>query len=168
MHRRQAEQIGLDRQRIGVGDVGVGRVRHRRIKPRAVAPHAAMHRVEKILVAVIADAGFLVRRDVGRIERAEGQLEREAAGIFRAARGGVADHAIRRPREIFAALDEARLGERRRDAGGIGGLVIRQRHLRAAGKRHGAGPAQDPKAGGSHDHHDGGATDQDATRARRS
>ena len=76
MHRRQAEQIGLDRQRVGVGHIGVGRVRHRRIEPRAVAADAAMHGIEKILVAVIADAGVLVGRDVGRIHHAERQLER--------------------------------------------------------------------------------------------
>ena len=82
MHRRQAEQIGLDRQRIGVGHVGIGGVRHRRIKPCAVAADAAMDRVKKILVAVIADAGFLVGRDVGRIQRAERQPDRQPAGIF--------------------------------------------------------------------------------------
>ena len=146
-HRRQAEQIGLDRQRIGVGHVGVGRIRHRRIKPRAVAADAAMHRVEEILIAVIADAGLLVRRDVGRIERAERQLEAEAAGIFLAARRGVADHAVRRPRQIFAALDQrspARAPPERRSDWRR--LIIRERDLRAVRKGHRAGTADDPDA----------------------
>src|SRR6266851_5637085 len=65
VHRRQAEQIGLDRQSVGVGHIGVGRKRHRRIKPRTVFADATMDSVEEILIAVIADAGLLVRRDVG-------------------------------------------------------------------------------------------------------
>ena len=151
MHRRQAEQIGLDRQRIGVGDVGVGGVRHRRIEPRAVAPHAAMHRVEEILIAVIADAGFLVGRDVGRVQRAERQLEAEAAGILLAARRGVADHAVRRLRQIRAALDEACLGERRRDAGGIAGLDnpparLSGRRQRPSGRDRGRTRSRSPAA----------------------
>ena len=82
----QAEQIGLDRQRVGIGHVGVGRIGHRRIKPRAVAADAALHGVEKIPIAVVADAGLLVGRDIGRIERAERQRNGEAAGIGLAAR----------------------------------------------------------------------------------
>ena len=160
-HRRQAEQIGLDRQRIRVGHVGIGRKRHRRIKPRAIAARAAMNRVQKILIAVIADAGLLVGRDVGRIQRAERQLEREAAGIFLAALRGVADHAIRRPRQIGAALDEARLGERSRNAGGIGGLVIGQRHFRTIGECHRTGTAEDPQTRRQRDHDDGDNAEQE-------
>src|SRR5713101_3817410 len=64
-HRRQAEQIGLDRQSVGVCHIGVGRKRLRRITPSTVFADAAMDSVEEILIAVIADAGLLVRRDVG-------------------------------------------------------------------------------------------------------
>ena len=57
----------------------------------AVAAFAAAQGVEKIVIAVIADAGVLIGRDVGRIKRAERQRKRQAAGIVRAARRGVAD-----------------------------------------------------------------------------
>ena len=162
-HRRQTEQIGLDRQRVRIRHIGVGRKRHRRIKPRAVAAGAAMNRVEKILVAVIADAGFFVRRDVGRVQRAERKLEPETAGIFPAALRGVADHAIRRPRQIGAAFDKARLGERSRNAGGVGGLVIRQRHFRAIRERHRAGAADNPDPDRQRNDHDRDNAKENAT-----
>ena len=129
MHRQQAEQIGFDRERIRICKVSVGRIRHRRIQPRAVAANAAMQRVQEILIAVIADAGVFVRREVGRIQRAERQPDSEAAGIILAARRRVANHAIRRFRQIFAPLDLARLGERGRHPRGISRLVVSERHL---------------------------------------
>ena len=45
---------------------------------------------ERWLVAVIADTGLFVWCDVGRIKRAERQVESQAAGIFLATFGGVA------------------------------------------------------------------------------
>jgi hypothetical protein len=118
-HRRQAEQIGFYCQCVVVGHIGVGRKRHRRIKPRAVVADAAMNRVEKILIAVIADPGFLVGGDVGRVQRAKRQFEREAAGIGLAVLRGVAGLAVCRPRQISAALDKARLRKRRRTPVGL-------------------------------------------------
>ncbi len=113
-----------------------------------------MNRVEKILIAVIADPGFLVGCDVGRVQRAERQFEREAAGIGLAVLRGVAGLAVCRPRQISAALDKARLRKRRRDAGGIGAVIVRERHLRAIGEIHRTGTAQDPEACDHRDHHD--------------
>ena len=101
----------------------------------AIAPLAAAQGVEKILIAVIADAGVFVGRDVGRVERAERQRNRQAAGIVRAARRGVADQAIGGAREIFAALDLIGIGEILRNAGRIGLVVIRERNRAAAGER---------------------------------
>ena len=75
----------------------------------------AVHGGEKSRIAVVADAGRLVGRDVGGIERAEGQHEGESAGVRLAALGGVADHAIRGARQILAAL---RPGPRLRSAAG--------------------------------------------------
>ena len=102
---------------------------------RAVAPLAAAQGVEKILIAVVADAGVFVGRDVGRIERPERQRKRQAAGIVRAARRGVADQAIGGAGEIFAALDRIGIGEILRNAGRIGLMVIGQRDRLAAGER---------------------------------
>ncbi len=145
-HRWQAEQIGLHRQHVFIAHVGVGRVRHRRIKHRAVAALAALDRVQKILIAVIADAGFLVRGDVGRIQRAERQFEAETAGKFLFPRFGVADHAVRRLGQIFAAFDQARLLEPGRDAGRFCAAIIRERDLGAAGEGERTGSADDPGA----------------------
>ena len=47
---------------------------------RAVLGDALMQRAHEIVVTPGADAGLLVRRDVGRIDRTERQMEREAAG----------------------------------------------------------------------------------------
>ena len=101
----------------------------------AVAPFAAAQGVEKIPIAVAADAGVFVGRDVGRVERAERQRKRQAAGIGGAARRGVADHAVGGSREIFAALDRIDIGEIFGNAGRIGLVVIRQCNRVAAGKR---------------------------------
>ena len=144
MHRRQAEQIGLDRQRVRVRHVGIGRVRHGRIKPRAVAADAALHRVEKILIAVIADAGVLVGRDIGRIDRPERQRNSQAAGILGASGRGVANHAVGGACEIFAAFDLVRIGKCGGNAGRIGAMIIRQRNRRAAGECHRPGIKQPP------------------------
>ena len=70
----------------------------------------------------------------GRIERPERQHEREPAGKGRAARRGVAGHAIGGARQIFAARNEVRVRERRRHAGRIGAVIVGERHLLAAGK----------------------------------
>ena len=83
-----------------------------------------MNRVEEILIAVIADPGLLVGRDVGRVQRAEWQLESEAPGIGFAAYRGMAGLAVRSPRQIGAALDETRLCKRCRHAGRIGAAIV--------------------------------------------
>src|ERR1700757_2537884 len=108
-YRREAEEVSLDRERIGVRDVCVGGVRHCRIEPRAVTANAPMHRIKELLVCVLADTRLWVGRDVGRVHRSERELERKAARIVLAARRRVANHAIRGLREIFAAFDEAGL-----------------------------------------------------------
>ena len=124
MHRRQAEQISLDRQRVVIAHGGVGRKRHRRIKPRAIMADAAMNGVEEILIAVIADPGLPVGRDVGRVQRAEWQLESDAPGVGFAACRGMAGLAVGRLRQIGAAFDEARSRERGGDTGRIGAVIV--------------------------------------------
>ena len=143
-HGGQAEKVGLDRQHVGVGHEGVRRVGHGRIKPRAVLADAALHGVEEILIAVIADPGVLVGGDVGRIERAERQRESETAGIGRTARRGMTDHAVGGFGEIFAAFDDVGLGEIGRNAGRIGLVIVGERNRRTAGKRE--RPAGEPYA----------------------
>ena len=79
-HGGQAKKIGLDRQHVGVSRKSIRSLGHGRIKPRAILADAALHGVEEIPVAVVADAGVLVGGDVGRIERAERQREDKTAG----------------------------------------------------------------------------------------
>ena len=65
-----------------------------------------MHCGKKLLVGVISDAGRLVRRDIGRIQRAKGLHNGKSAGIGFAAFCGVAYQAIRGFREVLALLDQ--------------------------------------------------------------
>src|SRR6184192_300890 len=81
MHRREAEEIRFDRECIGIGQKRVRGEWHRRIQPRAIVANPTAQRGEELRIRVITDAGLLVGRDIGRIERAEGQTERKATGI---------------------------------------------------------------------------------------
>ena len=64
-----------------------------------------MHGGEKLRIGVISDAGRLVGRDVGGIQRAEGQHEGESAGVSLAACGGMANHAIGGFGKVLTLLD---------------------------------------------------------------
>jgi hypothetical protein len=101
----------------------------------AIAPLAAAQGIEKILVAVIADASVFVGRDVGRVERPERQRNRQAPRMVGTARCGVADKTIGRPREIFAAFDLIGIDGILGNAGRIGRGVIGERNRPAAGER---------------------------------
>ena len=145
MHRGQAEKIGFDRQRVGVGHVGIGRIRHRRIKQRTVAADALVQGIEKLLVRVIADAGFLVGRDVGRIHRADQwQIEGEAARIGLNAWRGVTGDAIGGMGEIFTPLDQIGLRQFFGNACGVCACIVGQRNRRAIGERHRRGNQHKP------------------------
>ena len=83
-----------------------------------------MDRREKLRVGVLADPRVLVRRDVGRIHRAEGQDEGAAPGEWLSPNRCMAGLAIGGADEITPPLDEARLLEARRNAGRIGKFVL--------------------------------------------
>jgi hypothetical protein len=95
-----------------------------------------MHRVEELLVCVLANTRLLVRRDIGRVHRSEWKLERKAPRIFLAAGRGVANNTVRRLREIFAAFEETGLSHIGRHARWIAILVIGQCYAFAAGEGH--------------------------------
>ena len=80
--------------------------------------------------------GFLVGRDVSRVERPERREEGESSGIFGAIWRGVTDHAIGGAREIFAAFDDIRVGKIGRNAGWIGGVIIGEGDGRSSGERY--------------------------------
>ena len=77
--RREAEQIGLDRQHIVADQERIGGVGEHRIEPLPGLADAFVHRSEKIVVGPGADASFPVGCQIGRIDRSERQLEGDAA-----------------------------------------------------------------------------------------
>src|SRR5262245_7553858 len=103
-----------------------------------------MHRVEELLVRVLANTRLRVGRDVGRVHRSERKLERKAARIFLAARRRMANPTVRRLRKIFAAFDEAVLSHGARNTGWVTILVVGQRDALAAGESQRARTADVP------------------------
>ena len=136
VHGTESEEIRLDRGSVGVGHVGIAGEWHGRIQFCIVAPDAFVHGVQEICVAVIADACFLIRRDIGGVQRAKWQHECAAARIRGTALGRMAGCAVRGTRQVFASLDETRAFQFRRDAGRIRSAIAAQRHLRAAREIH--------------------------------
>ncbi len=130
MHRRETEEIGLDREPIGIGHIGIAGIRHCRIKPFAFVVDTPVQGIQELRIAPVADAGFLVGRDVGRIDRAERKLERQTSGKWHAALRRVAGGAVGGARQIFAAPDQARLHEFSRNAGRICTVIIGERRRR--------------------------------------
>src|SRR3984957_16887872 len=125
--RREAEEVGFDGERVGVREVGIAGEGHCWVKRRAVTPDTAMERREKVRVGVLADACVPVWRDVGRIDRAEGQDERTTPGERLPTDRRMAGLAIGGADEIAPPVDEARVleafGERRR-----GGQLVVAEH----------------------------------------
>jgi hypothetical protein len=78
-----------------------------RIEQMAVAGHAFAQGARKGGLAPVADAGGRVRRDVGRVDGAEGRGQPAAAGEGRAAGAGVAADAV-------AQVGDARAGTHQR------------------------------------------------------
>src|ERR1700756_4412452 len=98
--REIARRVAFTAMRQRLGDIGpsvpLRALRGVRLKARIV--------IEEILIAVVADPGFLVSGDIRRIKRSERQNESKSAGIEPIARQGVAGPAIAGARQIFAAL----------------------------------------------------------------
>src|ERR1700730_7859133 len=105
MDRRQAEEIGLDCNRIPAAHRGKGRVWKSRIEVISVFGYASMQRANEIIVAPVSNSGFAIRRDVRRIDGPEGKLERQAPGKRSTPRCIVTGRAIRGARQILAVRD---------------------------------------------------------------
>ncbi|MGH8115456.1 MAG: hypothetical protein ACREPS_10465, partial [Rhodanobacteraceae bacterium] len=67
MHRRKAEEIRLDGQRIGIRHIGIGVIRHGRIKARTVWHHTPVQHPQEILIGEVTYPGLAVRCDIRRI-----------------------------------------------------------------------------------------------------
>src|SRR5262245_24775215 len=94
-----------------------------------------MHGTQEIRIAPRTDAGLDVRRDVGRVDRAEVRLERSAAREQFAALLRVAGLAVRGDGEIAALRQRIRALEVRRYAGGLA-AVISEGDTLAVGEGH--------------------------------
>ena len=71
LHRRQAVEIGLEVDQVLKAHALVRGVGKRRIEILAVGCHAALHRVDEVERAPIADACLLVGRDIRHVEGAD-------------------------------------------------------------------------------------------------
>ena len=120
LDRRKAAQIGDDRVQVAGREDRVERRRHDLGNLVAVRMLAGHQQRLDLVVGPIADAGFLVRRDVGRGDVERRLVEAQAAGIILA--GGRRRRPLRRMaigaghdgvHQIAAALDRG-LRERRR------------------------------------------------------
>src|SRR5260370_2604101 len=101
MRNRQAEQVDLDVQDVVAAQRGVRGVREGGIQRFAVLADARMQRSHEVIVAPGSDAGFLVRSDIARIDRAKWRLEGDAARERLLAGKGMAGHRVTAPRQIF-------------------------------------------------------------------
>ena len=126
VHRPQRVEIRADREHVVGAHVGVGGVGKRRIQLLPVVPHAVPYRAHELGIAPRADAVLGIGRDVGRIDRPERQLERQATRIGLAIGRRVAGDAVRRGRKIAPLLHQ-------RPAGRLGGA--RRHRLQLGGPR---------------------------------
>src|SRR5260370_36014210 len=100
MNRLEAEEVGFDRERVGVREISVTGEGHCGVKRRAVPPDAAMVRREKFRVGILADARVLVGRNVCRLDRAKAEDARPAPGVRLSPDRRLAGLAIGCPDEI--------------------------------------------------------------------
>ena len=109
-------EVGPERAHVLFVDLGEGGIGHCRVEAMAVPRHALAHGPVESAEGPAADPGLRVRRDVGRPNRPERRLEREAAGHGRSALPGVAGDAVAHLGEVSPTLDERRI-DRDRSAG---------------------------------------------------
>jgi hypothetical protein len=107
---------------------------------------------EEIRVAVFADSRRLVGRDVGRIDRSEGQHEGPPAREGLPADRGVTGLAIRGADEIASLIDKTCIFEAVRNASRVAVLVAGERDPVSAGKIGRPGTEHDPADKGERRH----------------
>ncbi|KAG1243522.1 hypothetical protein G6F65_022347 [Rhizopus arrhizus] len=95
------------RLHVRIAQLGVRRVRKGGIQLPPVLVHALAHGALERGVRPTADAGVVIGRDIGGVDRAEGRIQRQSARIGFAARRGVAGDAIARGRHQAPAFDGA-------------------------------------------------------------
>src|SRR6185437_3786034 len=118
--RHAVHEVGVKRLHVVGRYAGEGRVGHGRIQRVAVLGDALAQGAVEVFERVVTDAGLLVRRDVGRIEGAQRRGDAQAAGVGLAVLDGVAGDAVAGAGQVFAALDELRVGRRVGGPRGVG------------------------------------------------
>lgn len=115
-HRRQREEIGLDRPHIGIDDLGKARIWEHRKIIGAVGADAVAQGAQELSLAPAPDPGLAIGRDVGAVESAERRRDRPPAGIRPPAMGavGMTGDAVGGIGEISTPRDRIRLGSARR------------------------------------------------------
>ena len=107
LHGGLRHQVAIQRLHVRVAQLGIGRVRKRGIELAAVLVYALAHGAFECGVRPAADAGVVVGRDVGGIDRAEGGVQRQPARVGLASWRSVAGDAITRGGDKAAAFDGA-------------------------------------------------------------
>src|ERR1700751_4011661 len=118
---------------------------------RAVCAYPTLHGVKKILISVIANAGFLVGGDISRVERSKRHRKGESADMFRAVPRGVADPAVGCPRQIFTAPYHICVFESGRNTRRVGATIIGEADIRSSDKCHRSGIEYLPGKNGCND-----------------
>ena len=141
--RLEAEQIGLDGERVVARHQGVGGIRKGRIEMLSPLANTVVQYPDEFVIAPRADARVLVWGNVGRIDRADhGEFESEAPRKRLAARHRMAGNAVGRAGEIFAASHGISLREACRNTGRVRSLKICKVHALAARESRGIAAAQ--------------------------
>ncbi len=132
-----AGEIGVERADVVVAHLHIRGVRHCRIEAVTVGCHALTDGAVEIGERIVADAGLLVRGDVGREDGAERRSHLQPAGKGCAFRCAVTGNAVAQAGDIFTALHQFfRGGLRCSDVIEGGCRLARYEPRDAAGHKH--------------------------------
>jgi hypothetical protein len=107
---RQRRKISPDRQHIVLGHLREIRIGEGRVIARTVAGDPVMQGAIELLVAPGSQTGIAIRRQIRRINPAEGGVDSFSPGERFCGIGGVATSAIGSIRQRLAARDDVRRG----------------------------------------------------------
>jgi hypothetical protein len=113
-HRLARLEIGVQRADVLVGEPRVVLVGKRGIEMPALAVQALAQRAPERGLRPGSDPGFGLGGDVGAVDRAEGRLQRPAAGVGLAARRGMTAVAVAQRCKLRALAHQPRFERRRR------------------------------------------------------
>ena len=106
LHRLPRHQVSVERAVVLIADIGEVIVGECRIEMPALAIDARAHGAAEGRFRPPADPGFRIRRDIGRVDRAERRRHRKPAGEILEPAHGMAIVAIADRRQFATALDQ--------------------------------------------------------------